>query len=156
MLACLARCSPHRASRPTDTKNCRRAHHAIGLWVCQGKSPLIPVLCLNCLTKNDLRISGGAAAGADAWPCAARGLSSRLGVPGRRGDAGDGGTCGQAVCGSREMPRHVMGGMWCQNQRGLDVTCSLLEPDLWPGAYPYGRVPEPCGEFGWSCLEPSA
>ena len=65
------------------------------------------------------------ASDAGAWQGAARVLAGRLGVPGRRGDAGDGGTFGQAVCGSREVPRNVMGGMWCQNQRRLDVTCSL-------------------------------
>ena len=41
----------------------------------------------------------------------ARGLSGRLAMPGRRGDTGDGSTCGQAVCSAREVPRTVMGGM---------------------------------------------
>src|SRR6266849_3959194 len=53
------------------------------------------------------------------------------------GTRGDRGTFGQAVCGAREVPRNVMGGMWCPNQRGFGVTYSLLEPGLWPGAYPY-------------------
>ena len=69
------------------------------------------------------------------WQGAARVLAGRLGVPGRRGDAGDGGTFGQAVCGSREVPRNVMGGMWCQNQRGLDVTCSLGFQTFWQKIY---------------------
>jgi hypothetical protein len=78
-------------------------------------------------------MSGPSPHGADAWQSVVGGRVGRLGVPGRRGDAGDGGTCGEAVCGLREVPRHVLGGMWCQHQRGFGVTCSLREPGLWPG-----------------------
>jgi hypothetical protein len=59
------------------------------LW--HDLEPVLPVPWLNCPPKNYFRMSSPAPHGVGAVQGVARSISGRLGLPGRRGDTGDGG-----------------------------------------------------------------
>jgi hypothetical protein len=75
---------------------------------CQAKMSVRPAPVLHCATKALLCMSACAPHGVAAFQGVTRSLASRLGVSGCRGDPGDCGTFGQAVCNSQRYGRDAL------------------------------------------------